>query len=50
MARYYATAIAPKGHRRVLNPFGYIHANPKEAGVRKGFYDPCSNYWRYGRL
>ena len=28
----------------------YIHANPKAAGVRKGFFDPYSNYGHYGRL
>jgi len=39
-ARYYATAIAPKDHKRALNTLRYIHANPKAAGVRKGFYDP----------
>jgi len=49
-ARYYATAIAPKDHRRALNTLRYIHANPKAAGVRKGFYDPYSNYGHYGRL
>ena len=49
-ARYYATAITPKDHRRVLNTLRYIHANPKAAGVRKGFYDPYSNYGQYGRL
>ncbi len=49
-ARYYATAIAAKDHRRVLNTLRYIHANPKAAGVRKGFYDPYSNYGHYGRL
>ena len=49
-ARYYATAIAPKDHRRVLNTLRYIHANPLAAGVRKGFYDPYSNYGHYGRL
>ena len=49
-ARYYATAIAPKDHRRVLNTLRYINANPKAAGVRKGFYDPYSNYGHYGRL
>jgi REP element-mobilizing transposase RayT len=43
-ARYYATAIAPKDHRRALNTLRYIHANPKVAGVRKGFYDPYFNY------
>ena len=49
-ARYYATAIAPRDHRRVLNALRYIHANPLAAGVRKGFYDPYSNYGHYGRL
>ena len=49
-ARYYATAIAPKDHRRALNTLRYIHANPKAARVRKGFYDPYSNYGHYGRL
>jgi hypothetical protein len=36
-ASYYATAIAPKDHRRVLNTLRCVHANPKAAGVRKGF-------------
>ena len=49
-ARYYATEIAPKDHRRVLNTLRYIHANPKAAGVRKGFYDPYPNYGHYSRL
>jgi hypothetical protein len=49
-ARYYATAIAPKDHGRVLNTLRYIHANPKAAGVRKDFSDPHSNYGHYGRL
>jgi putative transposase len=33
-----------------LNTLRYIHANPKAAGIRKGFYDPYSNYGHYGRL
>ena len=49
-ARYYATTIIPKDHRRVLNTLRYIHANPKAPGVRKGIYDPYSNYGHYGRL
>ena len=48
--RYYATVIAPKDHRRVLNTLRTIHANPKAAGVRKGFFDPYSNYGHYSRL
>jgi hypothetical protein len=42
--------LAPKEHRRVMNTLRHIHANPKSAGVRKGFYDPYSNYEYYGRL
>ncbi len=49
-ARYYSTPIAPEDHRRALNTLRYIHANPKAAGVRKGFYDPYSNYGHYSRL
>jgi putative transposase len=49
-ARYYSTPIAPKDHKRALNTLRYIHANPKAAGVRKGFYDPYSNYGHYSRL
>ena len=39
-ARYCATAIAAKDHRRVLNTLRYIHSNPKSAGVQKGFMTP----------
>jgi hypothetical protein len=49
-ARYYVTAIAPNDHRRVLNTLRYIHANPRAAGVHKGFYDPCSSYGPYCKL
>ena len=49
-ARYFSTPIHPKDHRRELNTLRYIHANPKAAGVRKGFYDPYSNYGNYSRL
>ena len=34
----------------MLATLRYIHANPKAAGVRKGFHDPYSNYGHYGRL
>ena len=49
-ARYYATAIAPEDHQGALNTLRHIHANPKAAGVRKGFDDPYSNYGHYSRL
>lgn len=40
--RDYATAIAPSDNRRVLNTLRSIHANPKAAGVRKGFRTPSA--------
>lgn len=49
-ARYYATPIASNDHKRALNTLRYIHANPKAAGVRQGFYDPYSNFGHYSRL
>ena len=49
-ARYFSTPIHPKDHRRVLYTLRYIHANPKAAGARKGFFDPYSNYGHYSRL
>ena len=42
-ARYFSTPIEPGDTRRVLATLRYIHANPKAAGVRKGFHDPYSN-------
>ena len=49
-ARYFSTPIDPADRRRVLATLRYIHANPKAAGVRKGFHDPWSNYGHYERL
>ena len=37
-ARYYATDIPPKEHRRVLKISRHIQTNPKAAGFRKEFY------------
>ena len=34
----------------MLNTLRTIHANPKAAGVRKGFFDPYSNFGHYSRL
>ena len=42
-ARYFSSPIEPGDTRRVLATLRYIHANPKAAGVRKGFDDPYSN-------
>lgn len=49
-ASYFSTPIRPKDHRRVLNALRSNHANPKAAGVMKGFFDPYSNYCHYNRL
>ncbi len=39
-ARYFSTPIHPKDQQRMLSTLRYIHANPKAARVRKGFYAP----------
>ena len=49
-ARYFSTPIDPGDTRRVLATLCTIHANPKAAGVRRGFHDPCSNHGHYERL
>jgi len=49
-ARYFSTPIHPKDHRRMLNTLRYIHANPKAAGIRKGFFDSYSNFGHSSRL
>jgi putative transposase len=33
-----------KDHTRALNTLRYIHANPKSAGMRQGFFYNFSNY------
>jgi REP element-mobilizing transposase RayT len=48
--RYFSTPIEAGDRRRVLATLRTIHANPKAAGVRKGFHDPWSNYGHYERL
>lgn len=50
VASYFSTPIDPAVRRRVLATLRYIHANPKAAGVRKGFHDPYSNYGHYELL
>ena len=39
-----------KDHNRALNTLRYIHANPKSAGMRQGFFYNFSNYGSYDRL
>ena len=45
--RYFSTPVEQGDTSRVLATLRYIHANPKAAGVRKGFHDPYSNYGHY---
>lgn len=49
-ARYFSTPIPQDDHTRILNTLRYIHANPKSAGIRKGFFDQYSNFGYYQRL
>lgn len=43
-ARDFSTPIDPRDTWRMLATLRYIHANPKVAGVRKGFHTLYSNY------
>ena len=48
--RYYSSGFDKKDHNRALNTLRYIHANPKSAGMRQGFFYNFSNYGSYDRL
>jgi putative transposase len=48
--RYHAVGFAKTDYRRVLNTLRYIHANPKAAGMQRGFFYDFSNYGSYERL
>jgi putative transposase len=48
--RYHAVGFSTEDHRRVLNTLRYIHANPKAAGMQRGFFYDFSNYGSYERL
>ncbi len=49
-ARYYAHGFPPTDKERALNTLRYIHANPKAAGMRQGFFYEFSNYGTYEQL
>jgi putative transposase len=48
--RYHAVGFAMADQRRALNTLRYIHANPKAAGMQRGFFYDFSNYGSYERL
>lgn len=48
--RYHAAGFPEDDHRRALNTLRYIHANPKAAGMQRGFFYDFSNYGSYERL
>jgi putative transposase len=48
--RYHSSGFPGDDHRRVLNTLRYIHANPKAAGMQRGFFYDFSNYGVYERL
>jgi putative transposase len=48
--RYHAVGFPTTDYRRVLNVLRYIHANPKAAGMQRGFFYDFSNYGTYERL
>jgi len=48
--RYHSSGFARDDHQRALNTLRYIHANPKAAGMTKGFRYSYSNYGTYDQL
>ena len=48
--QYHSSGFYKDDKQRALNTTRYIHANPKAADVRKGFFYTSSNYGTYERL
>jgi len=48
--RYRSTSFPDHEQQRAVNTLRYIHANPKTAGVRKGYFYAYTNYGIYDRL
>ncbi len=48
--RYHSTGFRTDDHQRALNTLRYIHANPKAAGICRGYYYRYSNYGTYADL
>src|SRR5512135_2952606 len=48
--RYYSSGFPVTDRQRALNTLRSIHANPKAAGMRQGYFYDKSNYGSYGQL
>jgi len=48
--RYHSTVVPHEDDRQALNTLRYIHANPKAAGIQRGYFYDYSNYGAYARL
>ena len=48
--RYFKEGFPNQDYSRVLNTLRYIHANPKNARMKSGFFYDFSNYGTYHRL
>ncbi|MGD1804749.1 hypothetical protein ACP6PL_04810 [Dapis sp. BLCC M126] len=48
--RYTCHGFPNSDKQRALNTIRYIHANPKAAGIREGFFYDFSNYGTYEQL
>jgi len=48
--RYHSSGFPVTDRQRALNTLRYIHANPRAAGVRQGYFYDFSNYGSYDQL
>jgi putative transposase len=48
--RYYSAGFPVTDRRRALHTLRYIHANPRAAGIARGYFADFSNYGNYERL
>ena len=48
--RYYSSGFENNDYQRALNTLRYIHANPKAAGMKQGFFYDFLNYGTHDRL
>ncbi|MEN2383677.1 MAG: transposase [Gloeotrichia echinulata DEX184] len=48
--RYWCEGFPPSDTARALNTLRYIHANPKAATMKQGFFYDFSNYGSYDKL
>ncbi|MEH2320652.1 hypothetical protein [Nostoc sp.] len=48
--RYHSSGFENNDYQRALNTLRYIHANPKAAGIKQGFFYDFSNYGTHDRL